>query len=158
MNSNRGFSLVELIVVIAIMAIISAVAIPVYNTYITKAEDSVTLQKIDDRVYCVKLANIEYNTKSEAIVTETQLTVNFFGDKSETSAIQVGQMTEITPSGSSLVMEFENPLSDGGETQAVESVYEINTYNSPVTSHNSNSVCSSSSSSHKSSCTVVSFS
>ena len=39
MKSNKGFSLVELIVVIAIMAIIAGVAIPVYSGYITKANE-----------------------------------------------------------------------------------------------------------------------
>ncbi len=39
MKSNKGFSLVELIVVIAIMAIIAGVAVPVYSGYITKANE-----------------------------------------------------------------------------------------------------------------------
>ena len=34
---NKGFSLVELIVVIAIMAILVGVAVPVYSSYIEKA-------------------------------------------------------------------------------------------------------------------------
>ena len=38
---NKGFSLVELIVVIAIMAIIAGVAIPVYTHYIDDAEAKV---------------------------------------------------------------------------------------------------------------------
>lgn len=41
MKTNKGFSLVELIVVIAIMAIIAGVAIPVYTNYIDKAEKAV---------------------------------------------------------------------------------------------------------------------
>ena len=41
MKTNKGFSLVELIVVIAIMAIIAGVAIPVYTHYIDDADEKV---------------------------------------------------------------------------------------------------------------------
>ena len=41
---NKGFSLVELIVVIAIMAILVGVAVPVYTGYIQKAEDAKVVQ------------------------------------------------------------------------------------------------------------------
>ena len=39
-NNNKGFSLVELIVVIAIMAILAAIAIPTFAHFITKAHEA----------------------------------------------------------------------------------------------------------------------
>ena len=45
---NKGFSLVELIVVIAIMAILVGVAVPVYTSYIEKAENNVLKQYADE--------------------------------------------------------------------------------------------------------------
>lgn len=58
---NKGFSLVELIVVIAIMAILVGVAVPVYTSYIDKANDSVDKTQVDevDRAITVLLIDQE---------------------------------------------------------------------------------------------------
>lgn len=45
---NKGFSLVELIVVIAIMAILVGVAVPVYTSYIGEANKGVDAQYADE--------------------------------------------------------------------------------------------------------------
>lgn len=58
---NKGFSLVELIVVIAIMAILVGVAVPVYTSYITKAKQASDIQAIDNLEHACKIVGIEYN-------------------------------------------------------------------------------------------------
>ena len=52
---NKGFSLVELIVVIAIMAILVGVAVPVYTSYIEKAQKASDEQYLSDVVYSAQL-------------------------------------------------------------------------------------------------------
>ena len=55
---NKGFSLVELIVVIAIMAILVGVAVPVYSSYIEKAQKSKDEQMVDEIKHAIEIAAV----------------------------------------------------------------------------------------------------
>lgn len=56
-TNNKGFSLVELIVVIAIMAILAAVAIPTFAGFITKANEAADEDFMKQVEYAIVLAN-----------------------------------------------------------------------------------------------------
>lgn len=75
MKSNKGFSLVELIVVIAIMAIIAGVAIPVYTNYIDKANGAVVDNLFAEAEYAAELAEIEYEVDLTVAKTTTGCTI-----------------------------------------------------------------------------------
>lgn len=56
---NKGFSLVELIVVIAIMAILVGVAVPVYTSYINKANEAVDEQYVESLKSAINTAAVD---------------------------------------------------------------------------------------------------
>lgn len=59
MRAARGFSLIELMVVIAIVAVLAAVAVPEYKIYMTKARLATTVTIVDDLINrSIQYANV----------------------------------------------------------------------------------------------------
>ena len=74
-TNNKGFSLVELIVVIAIMAILAAVAIPTFASFIDKANIASDVSFVNDLTYAAELAHTATGDK----VTDVQVKVGTDG-------------------------------------------------------------------------------
>ena len=81
-KKNGGFTLVELIVVIAILAILAGVAVPMYSGYITKANQASDMTLLDsvktaavfavtekDPSASVKTITVTEGTKASEVVT-----------------------------------------------------------------------------------------
>ena len=65
--NNKGFSLVELIVVIAIMAILVGVAVPVYTGYIDRAQETVDDQYLSEVVHAAQIYAAEKGLELHSI-------------------------------------------------------------------------------------------
>ena len=75
MKKNGGFTLVELIVVIAILAILAGVAVPAYNGYIKNANDTALETELDAMKTAIMAANATMGEVTEIVVTATTVKV-----------------------------------------------------------------------------------
>jgi len=103
-KSKKGFTLVELIVVIAILAIIAGMAIPAYSNYIKKAQDTAILTELDAIQTAAQAANATFG-RIEII---------------SVSADGNGQGTTISVCGSPVTDENGDPVLDENGKQKYE--------------------------------------
>ena len=66
-NNKKGFTLVELVIVVAVMAILVAVAIPTIGSISASAQDSVTQTNARTIESVIKLAEAEASKNSDGV-------------------------------------------------------------------------------------------
>ncbi len=67
--NNKGFSLVELIIVIAIMAVLVGVLAPAYTRYVESSRKSRDVSAVDSVLTVVETSMIDYNARNNKGVT-----------------------------------------------------------------------------------------
>ena len=106
MRKNSGFSLVELMIVIVIIGVLAAVAVPIYNNNVTKArmsEADAALGSIRTQLRVFYGENGEYPTADEFVIGASwndikvgEMTGSYFSDSSYTYVSADGSNYTIT--------------------------------------------------------------
>ena len=76
--NNKGFTIVELVIVIAVIAILAAVMIPTFSGVVTKAEQSAAVQEVKS-AYTATLADDLDGTNNPVIVKGKAIHVAYTG-------------------------------------------------------------------------------
>ena len=87
-KSQQGFTLIELMIVVAIIGILAAVAIPQYSDYTEKTK----LARVQSFLDPVKLAMAQYYSENDVcpVVTDQASAVTMFGTSAPTVATVAG--------------------------------------------------------------------
>ena len=85
-GSKSGFTLVELIVVIAILGILAGIAVPAYSGYIKKANEATDYTQLDAIKTAAVFAYTDEHVKDESFADVAQIDVN-------------GKTVTVTPEG-----------------------------------------------------------
>ena len=89
--NNKGFSLVELIIVIAIMAILVGVLAPQFIKYVEKSRVSRDVQNVEEMKTAVEIGVADAGAAGTSISSDITITIN--GGSTKTTAIGGGATT-----------------------------------------------------------------
>lgn len=119
-TNNKGFSLVELIIVIAIMAVLIGVLAPQFIKYVEKSKQSKDITNLDS---CVEAVKIYYADKSWPDSVTVKESGGVYSSTDSNSALSDAGATNSKITGSWTTKPAATITSDGSVSYAGESKY-----------------------------------
>ena len=97
MRTGRGFTLIELMIVVAIIGILAAIAIPQYQTYVAKSQVSRVMYEASNLKSVAESCLVEGRTVANSSVpTGTAIAANVCNLQATASSIQAG-VSQVLP-------------------------------------------------------------
>ena len=97
--NNKGFSLVELIVVIAIMAVLIGVLAPQFMKYVEKSRESTDIQNLDTCVSAVRTYYADKDTVPDTVKVSGTKGNKLTGNDTDNAALKDGGCASSTVKG-----------------------------------------------------------
>lgn len=87
-KNNKGFTLVELVIVIAILAILVGILAPQYTKYVEKSRKSADASNMDEIIRAIEVYYVEQGVNNTG--KDTTVTITMKKDKTTPVSVEVG--------------------------------------------------------------------
>ena len=118
LKDAKGFTLIELMIVVAIIGILAAIAIPAYNGYIAQAKMNAMKTNFDAAVRFIKNENAKQSAGGGTATTTVVAVMNAGGKKSPTSVTNDAYVNQAGAHAHSIAIT-NNDISAAGSTSVI---------------------------------------
>ena len=90
-KDNKGFTLVELVIVIAILAILVGILAPQYTKYVEKSRKSADVNNMDEIIRALEVYYVDQGADSK-LTGDTAITIKMPKDKTTVVSVKAGEI------------------------------------------------------------------
>lgn len=106
MKKQQGFTLIELMIVVAIIGVLSAIAIPAYKNYVTKSEVASAIGTLK-----ALITPLETQIQEKGTLTTSTISLADIGTISGANPLGIISVPKVTSAASSLTLKFSSSSS-----------------------------------------------